>query len=163
MDIKEYLELQKQGKITPKNVFTTKDFVSEFFYNHKELFPKRAYNQFHKVYTKDMTVDKVLTYKMLKKCNSETFEYGGVSTEVKVTPLYHAYQYKIKEPLKFTRIYISTSDDSCMNLWLDLQPKHIINKILKFYENKRVLESCRKEYEILEQEFNWSKVYTGYQ
>lgn len=146
-----------------------RELVKNFRYpNHEGSYPKEVYNKPYKfingindtpiahsmrtvgnrvVY--DYTESGDLTYRFIKHTNPETFDYRTVTTNVDIKPLY------IDRYGSFTTIFISTTDDAMMNVWLTPQSKEFINKIIRFFQNDRVITSCADEYDRLRKHMGW--------
>ena len=125
--------------------------VYEFEFSHNKKFTKHHYNKWFKFTTETFNNKKILVnpyYKILLKCNASTFEYGGITTSVILIPVY-----KDPDGNKFTKVYMSTIDDSCLNLWLPVQDKIIINKFLKFFQKIKKLHSCVETYNLITDNF----------
>lgn len=91
-----------------------------------------------------------LTYRFVKHTDPETFNYGTITTTVDIIP---NMIYRHRET--YTKIYIPTIDDAMMNVYLTPQPKEVINKIIRFFQNNRVITSCEDEYDRLRKYMGW--------
>lgn len=153
-----------------------RQLVLEFNYNHGTLnFPKIAFNKPFKIpyisyitikganvsSTKRMKKHNNKTthieyhshyYKFIKKTNPETFEYSTFQTEVEIYPDFRK---------QYTRIYISTIDDHSMNLWLPKVNKQLLYEFIKFYQSKRIIQSCYDEWLLLKKHFMFPDIDYG--
>jgi len=111
-----------------------KDYVANWEYGHNDPVPKKYLNKLCKIEK---------NYKILLKADPETFEYGGKFTSVKIKP-----KCKFQEKVTY-RIYMSTIDDSMMNLWLNKVTKEQHYKLLKYHQSIKIVKSCYDHYDKL--------------
>lgn len=128
-----------------------KEIIKNLDFDHNLKYPKEYYNKAFKFNKSFAWIEnKVSYYLLIKKTNPETFEYGALSTTVEIYPEYTTF-YGVKS----TWIYISTVDDSSLNLKLKLLSKSEINKIINYFQTKKVLHSCTNTYLELSKLMNW--------
>ena len=90
--------------------------------------------------------------KIIKRCDPETFEYKNISTSI---TFYKTYQYNKKSKHKYGRIYISTSDDSSMDLVTEPYNDLKLNQFVNYFKNRDVLIGCEEEYNLFAQYFGY--------
>lgn len=140
-----------------------KDLVDNFHFQHRHKFPKKCYDQCfkfedgvsihyynHKKKEMDVTRKGKLSYRFLKRTDPETFNYHTITTTVDIIPLYIAHGDR-----EYSRIYMSTIDDSMMGILTTPLDDHSIYKLIEFYKGKRVIESCEDEYMLLSEYMGW--------